>query len=48
MINTTKLEKLTGKGLVASDDIVINNHKGRKEYYIGTGRCIVQHSQLPG
>lgn len=30
MINTTKLEKLTGKGLVASDDIVINTTKGEK------------------
>ena len=30
MINTTKLEKLTGKGLVASDDIVINTTKGKK------------------
>ena len=30
MINTTKLEKLTGKGLVASDDIVINATKGEK------------------
>lgn len=29
-INTTKLEKLTGKGLVASDDIVINTAKGEK------------------
>lgn len=29
-INTTKLEKLTGKGLVASDDIVINTTKGEK------------------
>lgn len=30
MINTAKLEKLTGKGLVASDDIVINTTKGEK------------------
>ena len=30
MINTTKLEKLTGKGLVASDDIIINTTKGEK------------------
>lgn len=30
MINTTKLEKLTGKGLFASDDIVINTTKGEK------------------
>ena len=30
MINTTKLEKLTGKGLVAGDDIVINTTKGEK------------------
>lgn len=29
-INTTKIEKLTGKGLVASDDIVINTAKGEK------------------
>ena len=29
-INTTKLEKLTGKGLVASDNIVINTTKGEK------------------
>ena len=29
-INTTKLEALTGKGIVASDDIIINTLKGEK------------------
>ena len=29
-IDTTKLQKLTGKGVVASDDIVINTSKGNK------------------
>lgn len=29
-INTTKIEMLTGKGIVASDDLVINTSKGEK------------------
>lgn len=29
-INTTKIESLTGKGIIASDDIVINTLKGEK------------------
>ena len=29
-IDTVKLQKLTGKGIVASDDIVINTSKGDK------------------
>ena len=29
-IDTVKLQKLTGKGIVASDDIIINTSKGDK------------------